>query len=159
MLKPAIYPIPAPPAAWLSIVARPRGGDWLDDELAALRTAGVDVLVCLLTAAERDELGLADEPAAAIRAGLEFHGHAIADLGVPDHLAVEPLLDLLLTALRRGRHVSVHCRASIGRSSLIVAALLTRLGVDIEQAWDDIARARGVPVPETAEQHRWPVSR
>lgn len=156
MLKPTIYPIPAPPVARLSIVARPRGGDWLDDELAALRTAGVDVLVCLLTAAERDELGLVDEPAAAIRAGLEFHGYAIADLGVPDHLAVEPLLDLLLTALRCGRHVSVHCRAGIGRSSLIVAALLTRLGVGTEQAWDDIARARGVPVPETGQQRRWP---
>ena len=116
MLKPTLYPTPAPPAAWLSIMARPRGGGWLDDEMAAVRTAGVDVLVCLLTAAERDELGLADEPAAAIRAGLEFHAFPIVDLRVPDHRAVRPPLELLVTTLLSGRHVAVHCRAGIGRS-------------------------------------------
>ncbi|WFE28186.1 tyrosine protein phosphatase [Solwaraspora sp. WMMD791] len=156
MPAPNRYPIPAPPPARLSILARPRGGDWLDDELSAARTAGVDVLVSLLTSAERDELDLADEPAAAIRAGLEFHAFEIADLGVPDPHAIRPLLDLLATELRAGRHVAVHCRAGIGRSSLITVALLTRLGVDTEQAWNVIAHARGVPVPETAQQRRWP---
>ncbi|MFY1699830.1 protein-tyrosine phosphatase family protein [Solwaraspora sp. WMMA2101] len=156
MPAPTLFPIPAPAPARLSIVARPRGGDGLDDELRAVRAADVDILVCLLTLAERDELALTDEAAAATRAGLEFHAWAIADFGVPDHQAIRPLLDLLATALRTGRHVAVHCRAGVGRSSLIAAALLTRLGIDTEQAWNVIARARGVPVPETAQQRRWP---
>jgi len=34
----------------LGIMPRPRGGDWLDDELQALGKAGVNVVVSLLTA-------------------------------------------------------------------------------------------------------------
>jgi len=156
LLKPTLYPIPAPAPARLSIVARPRGDDWLDDEMAGLRRSGVDTVVCLLTPAERDELGLSGEDAAARRAGLDFHAFPIADLGVPDHAAIRPTIGLLVEQLRQGRHVATHCRASIGRSSLLAAALLTRLGVPVDQVWDVIAEARGVPVPETDEQRSWP---
>jgi protein-tyrosine phosphatase len=134
---------------------RPRGGERLDDEMLAVRRAGVDILVCLLPPAERDEMGLSDEPAAATRAGLEFHAFPIADFSVPDPVQVRPLLDILASRLRDGRHVAVHCRGGIGRSSLIAAALLVRLGSPVEQAWQVIAQARGVPVPETEEQRRW----
>jgi protein-tyrosine phosphatase len=75
---------------------------------------------------------------------------------VPDQAAIRPTLDRLAEQLRQGRHVATHCRASIGRSSLLTAELLVRLGVPVEQAWDLIAGARGVPVPETDEQRRWP---
>ncbi|MGI5184432.1 hypothetical protein ACQEVZ_50080 [Dactylosporangium sp. CA-152071] len=53
-------------------MAKPRGGDWLADEMAALRGAGVGVLVCALTAEELVEVDLADEPRVAGDAGLEF---------------------------------------------------------------------------------------
>ena len=153
--SPTMYPIPVPPPARLSTMPRPRGGDWLDDEMLAMRRVGVDVLVCLLTAAERDEMALSGEPAAAIRAGLEFHAFPIADFGVPDPGQVRPLLDILASRLRAGQHVAVHCRGGVGRSSLIAAALLVRLGSPAAQAWEVIAQARGVPVPETEEQRRW----
>ena len=81
-LKPTLYRIPTPPPGRLSTMPRPRGDDWLDEEMAAFRDAGVDVLVCLLTSAEAAELGLAGEGAAAIDAGLEFHAFPIDDLGV-----------------------------------------------------------------------------
>lgn len=138
---------------------RPRGGDWLDDEMLALRQAGVDILVSLLTRVEAVELDLTDEPAAAVRMGLEFHAFPIIDLGVPDHVEVQPLLEVLTRALISGRHVAVHCRAGIGRSSLIAAALLVRLGTPIEQVWHVITAARGVSVPETDQQRRWLDSR
>lgn len=156
---PTLYSIPLPlPAARLSTMARPRG-DRLDDEMLALRRAGVDVLVCLLTPAERAELALSDESAAALRAGLDFHAHPVADFGVPDPTQIQPLLDTLTHRLHEGRHVAVHCRGGIGRSSLLAAALLVRLGSDPEQAWQVIADARGVPVPETDEQRQWLDSR
>jgi protein-tyrosine phosphatase len=134
---------------------RPRGGEWLDDELRALRELGVDVLVCLQTPAERAELGLADEPDAAVRAGLEFHALPIVDFGVPDHQETRPLLDTLAAHLAAGRYIAVHCRAGIGRSSLVAAALLVRLGTPAAQAWEVIAEARGCAVPETEAQRRW----
>jgi len=126
--KPTMYPIPAPSPGQLSTMPRPRGGDWLEEEMLALRHAGIDTLVCLLTSAERDELALSDEPAAATRAGLDFHAFPIDDFGVPDPEEIQPLLDLLAFRLEDGRHVAVHCRAGIGRSSVIAAALLVRLG-------------------------------
>lgn len=35
----------------LAIVPRPRGDDWLDDEMVALREAGIDVVVSMLEGA------------------------------------------------------------------------------------------------------------
>jgi protein-tyrosine phosphatase len=151
-----MYAIPAPAAGRLSTMPRPRGAEWLDDEMAAVRRADVDVLVCLLTDGERAELGLTAEPDAATGAGLEFHAFPITDFGVPDPDEIRPLLELLTARLHAGQHVAVHCRGGIGRSSLIAAALLVRLGSPPDEAWRVIGAARGVPVPETEQQRRWP---
>jgi protein-tyrosine phosphatase len=136
-------------------MARPRGGDWLDDEMTALREAGVDVLVSLQTLPERAEVDLTDEPAAAERAGIRFHGFPVADFSVPDRTEIEPLLATLLADLAAGRHVAIHCRGGIGRSSVVAGALLVRLGVAPADAWATISEARGCVVPETEEQRRW----
>lgn len=154
--QPSLYRIETPPPGQISIMARPRGGEWLDDEMHALRRAGVDVLVSLLTLTEAAELGLAGEPAAAARAGLDFHALPIPDFGVPDTGTAAPVLRTLHRQLTDGRHVVIHCRAGIGRSSTIAAACLTRLGTDSATAWQAITAARGVPVPETDEQRQWP---
>ena len=42
------------------MLPRPRGGDWLADEIRSLRACGVDVLVSLLTGEEVGELDLAE---------------------------------------------------------------------------------------------------
>jgi len=115
----------------------------------------VDVLVCLLPPGERLLLGLADEPDAAARAGLAFHALPIRDFATPDRAAAAVLVDTLAAELAAGRYVAVHCRGGVGRSSLIAAALLVRLGTPAEQAWQVISAARGHPVPETAAQRRW----
>lgn len=47
--------------ARLGIMARPRGHDWLLDDLRALKQSGVDVVVSALTAREADDLGLSAE--------------------------------------------------------------------------------------------------
>ncbi|MDG4767576.1 tyrosine protein phosphatase [Solwaraspora sp. WMMD406] len=155
MTPPVAYPVPTPSPGTLSIMARPAGGDRLDDDLAALVDSGAHLLVCLLTADELDELGLSDEPAAADRGGLEFHHFPIADFSVPDRAAADQLTELIVDRLLAGRHVVVHCRAGIGRSSLVAAASLVRLGLDHEDVWPIVSAARGVPVPETEEQRRW----
>ncbi|RUL89841.1 dual specificity protein phosphatase family protein [Verrucosispora sp. FIM060022] len=157
-LTPTLYRIPTPSPGQLSTMPRPRGDDWLDDEMIALRDLGVDVLVCLLTPTEAAELGLTGEAAAATNARLEFHALPVDDLGVPDRALAQPLLDLLHDRLTGGRHVAVHCRAGIGRSSLIAAACLLRLGAPLDDVWKVIGEARGVSVPETDEQRHWPLT-
>jgi protein-tyrosine phosphatase len=55
----------------------------------------------------------------------------------------------------RGNAVAVHCRAGIGRSSLIAACVLVLLGFAPGMAFDLIGKARGVKVPDTEEQRDW----
>jgi hypothetical protein len=61
-MKPTLFTISRHGPGRLATMARPRGGEWLTDELGSLRRAGVDVLVCALTGPEMLELGLTDEP-------------------------------------------------------------------------------------------------
>ncbi|MGH2719382.1 MAG: tyrosine protein phosphatase [Actinomycetota bacterium] len=153
-MKPSLFWLQAP-SGRLAIMARPRGGDWLQDELAALRAAGVDMVACTLTAAEMMELDLTGEPATAVQAGLGFVALPIADRGVPSAESALPILRRLLAELRLGRTLAVHCRMGIGRSSMIAASLLVMDGVEVEAAWAEAALARGLNVPDTAEQRAW----
>jgi len=57
-MHPPLYCIQGLPAGQVSIMARPRGGDWLLNDIKAIRSADVDVLVSLLTPDEVMELEL-----------------------------------------------------------------------------------------------------
>lgn len=154
-MRPRLYTVPRAGAGRLSIMARPRGGDWLADELHGLRHIGVKVLVCALTDPEQVELGLAEEATACATAGMAFVAIPIPDRGVPDEETLQPVLDHLHAALTTGQHIVIHCRAGIGRASLLAGALLVSEGLDAEQAWQRLATARGLPVPDTNQQRQW----
>jgi protein-tyrosine phosphatase len=140
----------------LGIMPRPRGGDWLEDEINSLGTQGVDVLVSLLTPVEVEELGLADEAAACRRLGIQFHSFPISDRSVPDSTpAALEFVRMLGQLLVDGKTVVIHCRAGIGRFSMIAAAVLIWKGATPTSALGQIASARGCPVPDTAEQFEW----
>ncbi|MBC6447740.1 hypothetical protein [Actinokineospora xionganensis] len=62
-MRSTLHLIDTPGPGSLATMAKPRGGDWLDDEMVALAEAGVDVLVCAIPAAERAEVGLRGEAA------------------------------------------------------------------------------------------------
>jgi len=144
------------PGGRLAISARPRGNDWLGDELAGLRQQGIDVLVSLLTETENKELGLEREHAIATQKGLRFYSFPIEDRGVPASLSkAETLVAQLSSEMRHGKNVAVHCRQGIGRSGLLSAAILINAGEGLEQSLEAISKARGTDVPETSEQRNW----
>jgi hypothetical protein len=60
-MRAELYTIKYDGPGMLSIMARPRDGDWLADEVQIWQEAGVDVIVSLLTLEEQGELGLNDE--------------------------------------------------------------------------------------------------
>jgi protein-tyrosine phosphatase len=155
-IKTEVYWVPGPWPGRLGIVPRPRGDDWLEDEMKAWRDAGLDLVASLLTAAEAAELGLQQEEALARREGLELRSFPIPDYGVPSSRAsFARFLNGLETALAAGKNVGVHCRQGIGRSSLLVAALLVSAGLQPDDAFRRISQARGREVPDTDEQRRW----
>jgi protein-tyrosine phosphatase len=152
----ALYVIETGTPGRLATMAHPRGGGWLDDEMAGLREAGVDVLVSALRPDEYQLLDLVGEPAAAREAGLDFVAFPVPDMDIPE--ALPPALDLtarLAGEVRAGRFVVAHCRAGIGRCSMLAGATLIRLGATPAEAWQRIRRARGLPVPDNARQEDW----
>ncbi len=56
----------------LAIVMRPRGEDWLHDEMRRMRANGVETVISMLQPHEAEWLGLCAEQAAAERVGMEF---------------------------------------------------------------------------------------
>ena len=130
----------------LSTMARPRGGDWLEDEMNSLTTADVDVLVSLLSNTE------ITEPELAHAAGLAFCHLPTPDRHVPDQAASLALAETLTAQLARGASIAIHCRNGIGRASTLAAIILVLEGTDPRLAWTMISAARGMTVPDTAAQ-------
>lgn len=140
----------------LAISARPRGGDWLVDEVSAWRKAGVARVVSLLTPAESRELDLESERAACLAAGIDFVTLPVPDRGLPpSELAFQDMANQLFDSMEFGATILVHCRQGIGRAGLMTAAILAMGGLDATSALSAVARARGRPVPDTEEQREW----
>jgi protein-tyrosine phosphatase len=149
-----MFPVPLGTGR-VAVVGRPRGGDWLEDELASLRREGFEELVSLLCADEEEALGLTGEAEAAARVGLAYVAMPVTDRGVPDVERVRPVLARLARRVEDGGAVAVHCRMGIGRSCLVAASLLRLGGVASEEAWRRVEAARGCAVPDTVEQRAW----
>ena len=140
----------------LAIAARPRGGDWLSDELQRLQRHGVQALVSMLTKGESVQLGLQRESEECNSCGLTYFNFAIPDRSLPESRSdFKKFLDQVTIELNSGKAVAVHCRAGIGRSSLLVCSLLVQRGMASSEAWRLIQEARGCPVPDTDEQRRF----
>ncbi len=155
MILPRLFTVRREGPGRLSTMAAPRGGEWLAEELQALRLVGVDTVVSLLTRPELSELGLLDEPQAAEDAGLRFLELPTPDRQTPELAATRLLAADLADQLAAGCWVAIHCRAGIGRASVLAATVLRLDGVTTEDAWRRISDARGLSVPDTEEQRRF----
>jgi protein-tyrosine phosphatase len=154
-----LYSIQGLSSGKVSLMARPRGGDWLSDEIEALHTGGVDVLVSLLTAPEVSELDLGEEAVLCSSQEILYLSFPIVDLSVPPFSPQTfQLLEQLNQYLSEGKHVAIHCRQGVGRSGLMASSLLVLNGIAPEQAFDQLSRVRGCSVPETDEQRAWVVA-
>jgi protein-tyrosine phosphatase len=112
--------------------------------------------VSLLEAGEVEELGLRREVGLCHDLAIEFISFPVPDGGVPASTRETMALAAAIVArLDEGKAVAVHCRAGIGRSSLIAACVLVLLGLAPGMAFDRIGKARGVKVPDTEGQRDW----
>jgi hypothetical protein len=103
---PVLFWMVGPWRGRLAIAARPRGGDWLEDEIGGWRRAGVDVVVSLLESEEADQLELHDEPRATQAIGIRFISFPIPDRGVPASVqAAISLMAGIASALEEGKNV------------------------------------------------------
>lgn len=140
----------------IALAARPRGGEWLGDEMARWKREGIDSVLSLLTAEEEREMDLASEAREAEAQGLQFSSFPIPDRQVPNSEGkLVEVLDKLNSTLSAGKSVLIHCRQGIGRTGLVAACLLVRTGMSPGAAVEKISMARGLSIPETEEQREW----
>jgi len=140
----------------LAVMPRPRGDDWLREEVSGWVQCRIDTVVSLLQSGESRELGLRDEAALCLEHAIQFVSFPIPDRGTPSSIpATAELVHDLVTQLRSGRGVAVHCRAGIGRTGILGACILLRLGVPLPEVFPMLSRSRTLPMPDTQAQLDW----
>jgi protein-tyrosine phosphatase len=140
----------------LAIMPRPRGGEWLEDEVAGWKQSGITHVVSLLHPYEIEELSISSEEAFCKSSGIEYRSFPIQDRGTPvGSTEFFALVDNLTSLVRNGSGVAIHCRAGIGRCGLTAACVLLKLGISAPAAFPILSRARGLAVPDTPSQIEW----
>lgn len=155
-MTPDLFWIPGRWSGKLAVSTRPRGEEWLEDEVAGWRRAGLDVIASFLEEEEAAQLGLNAEREIVESSGLRFLSLPIPDRGVPSSMVhTVELLNEMTSALAAGKNVALHCRQGVGRSGMMAAAALVAVGVSPSAAVKTVTSARGVNVPETLRQMEW----
>ena len=157
-MRPSIYKVAQLGEGFLAVMAKPVAGEWIDEEFLGIAHFGIKRLVSLLEQQEIKELGLSSAPTLCASNGVEYLHFPIQDRGVPSSLAKSHLLvENLHSNILRGTNTVIHCRAGIGRTGLLAAAVLVRHGYGATEAFHLVSKARGVQVPDTPEQYEWVV--
>ncbi len=150
-----IYWLPEIDGHRSAIVARPQPGE-PSQAAQAWKSAGIGVILSLLSADEVISLGLEGEADACAAAGIEFITYPVADFSVPDSATrLADVFERLVARMQQGQAVGIHCRGSIGRSGMVASCLLAHLGMEGETAIQRVSEARGHVVPELPAQKQW----
>jgi protein-tyrosine phosphatase len=155
-MQPIFYNVDTIGSGFLAIMARPRANDWAEEEFAGFADAGIRRILSLLEVHEEYALGLEQEAQLCNDASIGFDSFPIPDRGVPSNKnALSKLSRQIYLDVTGGNSTAIHCRAGIGRSSLVAAAVLLHAGVTPDEAFARIREARGLEVPDTPEQVQW----
>jgi len=141
----------------LAISPRPRGSDWLEDEIHYLKSNRVDIVVCALMPSEIIQLELTDEEQLCHKHNISYLSYPIPDRETPQSMReFYDFTQKLSFELTQGKNILVHCRQGIGRSSLIAASLLRHIEKkSASEIFQMITLQRGINVPDTKEQSQW----
>jgi len=113
----------------------------LELDLDEISDWGANGLVCLLEPHELDMHRISNLGAEVESRGMWYKHLPIVDMGVPDQpfedtWAVEG--ERIRHALRIGERVVFHCYAGLGRTGMIAARILVELGMDHEEAINEV---------------------
>lgn len=85
-----------------------------------------------------------------------FLQFSIEDRAVPANLSLfHSFCKTLALKMQGGQSIGIHCRAGIGRSSLIASCVMIHLRFTSSNALSLISESRNLKVPDTLEQEKW----
>lgn len=155
MQRPTLYTLALTTKGKLSLMARPLGGEYLEEFIQDLKDLQVTILLSLLELSEQYELGLSKQAYYCEKYGIRSINLPIPDRGLPSTPKAVELVKQLQQQLDQGEHIVIHCRAGIGRTGIIAGAVLVASGVAPQTALQIISDTRKVQVPDTEEQAAW----
>jgi protein-tyrosine phosphatase len=144
-------------AARVGLTVLPGRRDWrrnLDDDLEALREAGIDAVLCLVPHDELERYGVGELLPAYDAAGLHTMHLSLLDQHGASAATLAEATEWIEACVRGGRCVLVHCVGGLGRSGMVAAAWLRSRGVPVEDALACVRAARGPRAVETAVQEQ-----
>jgi protein-tyrosine phosphatase len=140
----------------LGIMARPRGNEWLEEDILSLKKQGVQIIISLLDRNEICELGLEKESELCLKHGIEYINFPIVDRNVPKPDSIfNNFINQVKEKISAGTDMAIHCRMGIGRSTIIAGCLLLKPGYKTDEVIAQISKIRGMRVPDTDEQIAW----
>ena len=123
-------------------------GAWNRDlvtDIAALRTAGTQRLVSLVTEEDKQMLRVPTLPLEVVARGIEWDHLPIPDTTAPTDAWMEaaaPVMQHLLTAIPDGEVVVVHCMGGLSRAGLFVSLYLWMRGMAMPEAIEHVRAMR-----------------
>ncbi len=142
-------PLPFPGTYWV-LPGRFMAGQYpgssdreeMKDKLGSMLDSGVDFILNLMIADERNFMG---RPFVPYQSGLQSltgqrglevtcERMSIVDMDTPPHFYMKRILDTIDQALESDRTVYVHCLGGVGRTGTVVGCFLARHGIATGQA-------------------------
>ena len=127
----------------------------IDRDMRYYNNIGIEKIISLLEINEAEDEGLADEESECNNVGIEFEQYPIRDGDIPEMKTFVEFVKKIYLEIINGKYITVHCWAGIGRSGMLVCALLKMNGYSTDEAVKFVSEKREYPVPETGEQYNF----
>lgn len=140
----------------LGMMARPRGNDWLQDEVTRLKLLNVNIVISLLEYNEVMELEIEKESEICQASNIDFISFPIKDRGVPvNRDGYIELVKKIDRELKKDSKIVIHCRMGIGRTSMLAAGVVIKNKIADVDVFEFLSKRRKLSVPDTEEQKLW----
>lgn len=156
MLTPRLHWVLPETPHRLAVTPCPAGFEQLSRHVEIWRRSSIECVVSLLEPHEAKSLGVEREQTCCEDAGLRFISFPIPDHGLPRiDSEFESLIGRVAAEVAGGTAMAIHCYAGIGRTGMLAACILHKLGIPGAEIFDRLKEARGHEMPETPEQRTW----
>jgi len=132
----------------------PSGGLDLETELNSLFLGNQLSLISLLVEEEVIALKLHNEGLISTKIGIDFRAFPIVDSSIPGASNFIGFIEELYVQTKEVNRMLIHCRAGIGRSSLIALGLMTKHGLNLKESIELASKVRGIDVPQSFSQRK-----